>query len=109
VGSAALTIILAITSSFRGTVVGSLLGDAVTLQVRGADLAAVVGIILLGALIGAAAGLAATAELANRLPGGTISTTVIAGAGSVAVAALAGVIPIVTLRRLPPARLLAQD
>ncbi|HJQ01500.1 MAG TPA: FtsX-like permease family protein [Jatrophihabitans sp.] len=156
VGTAALTIILAITNSFRGTVVGSLLGDAVTLQVRGADLAAVVGIILLGALavadigylnvreraaeytvlrctgwqeatiarlivteivgiaalgalIGAAAGLAATAELANRLPGGTISTTVIAGAVSVAVAALAGVIPIVALRRLPPARLLAQD
>jgi ABC-type lipoprotein release transport system permease subunit len=156
VGTAALTIILAITSNFRGTVVGSLLGNAVTLQVRGADLVAVVGIILLGALavadigylnvreraaeytvlrcagwqeatiarliateivgiaalgavVGAAAGLAATAELANRLPSGTISTAVLAGAVSIAVAALAGVIPIATLRRLPPARVLAQE
>jgi ABC-type antimicrobial peptide transport system permease subunit len=156
VGTAALTIILAITNNFRGTVVGSLLGNAVTLQVRNADLVAVVGIMLLGALavadigylnvreraaeytvlrcagwreatiarlivteiigiaaigalIGAGAGLAATAELANRLPGGIINTAVLAGAVSVAVAALAGVIPIVALRRLPAARVLAQD
>jgi len=41
VGSGGLTLLLAITVSFRGSVVGSLLGDAVTLQARRVDYLAV--------------------------------------------------------------------
>jgi len=41
VGVAALTLVLAITLAFRGAVVGSLLGDAVSLQIRGVDYLAV--------------------------------------------------------------------
>jgi putative ABC transport system permease protein len=50
VGVFALTILLAVVLAFRGAVVGSLLGDTVALQVRGADYAAVAAILVLGAL-----------------------------------------------------------
>jgi hypothetical protein len=48
VGVAALTMLTAVTLAFRGTVVGSLLGDAVAVQVRGADYAAVIATVALG-------------------------------------------------------------
>ncbi len=48
-GIAALTILLGISSTFHGTLVGSLLGDAVALQVRAVDYVAVVTTIVLGA------------------------------------------------------------
>ncbi|HEY2241333.1 MAG TPA: FtsX-like permease family protein, partial [Streptosporangiaceae bacterium] len=50
VGVAALTLLAAITVAFRGVVVGSLLGDAVAVQIRGVDYVAVVATVLLGLL-----------------------------------------------------------
>jgi putative ABC transport system permease protein len=48
VGVGGLTILAAITWTFHGTVTGSLLGDAVSLQVRGVDTIAVAATVLLG-------------------------------------------------------------
>jgi hypothetical protein len=50
VGAAALTLLVGITLAFRGVVVGSLLGDAVAVQVRGVDYIAVVATLALGVL-----------------------------------------------------------
>jgi hypothetical protein len=50
VGVAALTLLTAITIAFRGVVVGSLLGDAVAVQIRGVDYVAVIATVLLGLL-----------------------------------------------------------
>ena len=50
VGVAALTLLTAITVAFRGVVVGSLLGDAVAVQIRGVDYVAVIATVLLGLL-----------------------------------------------------------
>jgi hypothetical protein len=49
-GVAALTLLTAVTLGFRGTVVGSLLGDAVAVQVRGVDYVAVIATVVLGVL-----------------------------------------------------------
>lgn len=49
VAVAAATFMLAVQHLFRGVVVGSLLGDAVTVQVRAPDLIALVAIVVLGA------------------------------------------------------------
>lgn len=50
VGAAALTLLVGITLAFRGVVVGSLLGDAVAVQVRGVDYIAVIATVALGVL-----------------------------------------------------------
>jgi hypothetical protein len=50
VGTTALTLIIAVVVAFRGTVVGSLLGNAVAVQVRGPDYAAAAVTVLLGVL-----------------------------------------------------------
>jgi putative ABC transport system permease protein len=50
VGVAALTLLVAVTLAFRGVVVGSLLGDAVAVQVRGVDYIAVAATVALGVL-----------------------------------------------------------
>jgi putative ABC transport system permease protein len=50
VGVAGLTLLTAATVAFRGVMVGSLLGDAVAVQVRGADYVAVVATVALGVL-----------------------------------------------------------
>ncbi len=50
VGVTALTILAAVTFAFRGTVVGSLLGNAVAVQVRGVDYVAVTATVALGVL-----------------------------------------------------------
>ena len=50
VGVAAATTLLAITVAFRGVLVGSLLGEAVTVQVRGSDYIAAGTTVLLGVL-----------------------------------------------------------
>jgi ABC-type antimicrobial peptide transport system permease subunit len=50
VGSAGLTLLLAITVAFRGSVVGSLLGDAISLQARRVDYLAVLITLLLAAI-----------------------------------------------------------
>jgi putative ABC transport system permease protein len=49
-GVAALTILISIERAFQGTLVGTLLGNAISLQVRGADFAAVAIVIALAAL-----------------------------------------------------------
>lgn len=49
VGVAAFAGLLAVLSHFQGVLVGSLLGDAISVQVRGVDLAAAVATMLLGA------------------------------------------------------------
>jgi hypothetical protein len=48
IGVAAVTVLAAITWAFHGAVTGSLLGDAISLQVRGADEVAVAATIALG-------------------------------------------------------------
>jgi putative ABC transport system permease protein len=50
VGVAGLTLLTAVTVAYRGVVVGSLLGDAVAVQVRGVDYVAVGATVLLGVL-----------------------------------------------------------
>ncbi len=50
VGITALTMVAALSLAFRGVVVGSLLGDAVAVQVRGVDYAAVAATVVLGVL-----------------------------------------------------------
>jgi putative ABC transport system permease protein len=50
VGVAALTMLTAVTLAFRGAVVGSLLGNVVAVQVRGADYVAVTATVALGVL-----------------------------------------------------------
>ena len=50
VGVAALTLLTAVTVTFRGVVVGSLLGNAVAVQVRGVDYVAVAATVALGVL-----------------------------------------------------------
>jgi hypothetical protein len=50
VGTTALTLIVSIVLAFRGTLVGSLLGDAVAVQIRGPDYVAAVATVILGVL-----------------------------------------------------------
>ena len=50
IGVAALSVLLGIEQGFRGTLVGTVLGNAVAVQVRSADLVAVALILVLGAL-----------------------------------------------------------
>jgi putative ABC transport system permease protein len=50
VGISALTMLAALSLAFRGVVVGSLLGDAVAVQVRGVDYIAVTATVVLGVL-----------------------------------------------------------
>ena len=50
VGIAALTMLAAVTAAFRGVVVGSLLGDAIAVQVRGVDYVAAGATVALGVL-----------------------------------------------------------
>jgi putative ABC transport system permease protein len=50
IGIAGLTMLTAVTVAFRGVVVGSLLGDAIAVQVRGVDYVAIAATVLLGVL-----------------------------------------------------------
>jgi len=50
VGIAALSVLIAVTTAFRGVVVGSLLGNAIGLQVRAIDYVAVAATVALGVL-----------------------------------------------------------
>jgi putative ABC transport system permease protein len=67
VGVAALTLLIAITVAFRGTIVGTLLGDVVTVQVRGVDYVAVAATVALGVLAVADALLISITERAPEL------------------------------------------
>ncbi len=155
-GVAALTLLTAVTLAFRGTVVGSLLGDAVAVQVRGVDYVAVTATVALGVLAvadvlflnireraaelaairasgwpesalgrlvisegiligiagsvtGAAAGLTAAALFTGTFPARLWLAAAAAVAVGVLVTAAAALLPAQLLRRLPTARLLAEE
>jgi putative ABC transport system permease protein len=156
IGVCALTLLLAATIAFNDVLVGTLLGDAVAVQVRGTDHVAVIATMLLGiaavadvlflnvreraaefatltatgwndralgrlvalegfwigalgALAGAATGLAGAALFAGTLPVSLLLTTVAAAAVGALLAALAALIPAAWLRRLPAVQLLAEE
>ena len=67
IGVAALTLLIAVTLAFRGAVVGTLLGDVVTVQVRGVDYVAVTATVILGVLAVADALLISITERAPEL------------------------------------------
>ena len=64
---AALTVLIAVTLAFRGAVVGTLLGNVVTVQVRGVDYVAVAATVTLGVLAVADALLISITERAPEL------------------------------------------
>ena len=67
VGSTALTLLVAITLAFRGDIVGTLLGNVVTVQIRGVDYIAVTATVILGVLAVADALLISITERAPEL------------------------------------------
>ncbi len=156
VGIAALTLVTMVAWTFRGAVVGSLLGDAVSLSVRGADVLAATATVLLGvaavadvlylgirdraaelaalratgwtesalsrlvayeglllgglgALAGAGLGLAAAAWLVGEVPHALLLVAAGTAAGGILLSGLAALVPTALLRRLPIARLLAEE
>ena len=67
VGVAALTLLVSVTLAFRGAIVGTLLGNVVTVQVRGVDYVAVATTVILGVLAVADALLISINERAPEL------------------------------------------
>jgi putative ABC transport system permease protein len=67
VGVTALTLLIAVTLAFRGAIVGTLLGNVVTVQVRGVDYVAVAATVTLGVLAVADALLLSITERAPEL------------------------------------------
>ncbi|MEV4463333.1 FtsX-like permease family protein [Micromonospora echinofusca] len=156
IGVAALTLVAAAGYAFRGAIVGSLLGDTVSLSVRGADTMAAVATVLLGAaavadvlylnirdraaelatlravgwsdaalgrligyeglalgmlgaVTGTGLGLAGTAWLVGALPGTLVTVAALVAVAGVLVTSMAALVPAALLRRLPTARLLAEE
>ncbi|MER7418172.1 FtsX-like permease family protein [Micromonospora peucetia] len=156
IGVAALTLVTAAGYAFRGTIVGNLLGDTVSLSVRGADTMAAVATVLLGAaavadvlylnirdraaelatlravgwsdaalgrligyeglalgllgaVTGAGLGLAGAAWLVGALPGALVTVAALVAVAGVLVTSMAALVPAALLRRLPTARLLAEE
>ncbi|MEU5942733.1 FtsX-like permease family protein [Micromonospora sp. NPDC047548] len=156
IGVAALTLVTAAAYAFRGAIVGSLLGDTVSLSVRGADTMAAVATVLLGAaavadvlylnirdraaelatlravgwtdgalgrligyeglllgtlgaLAGAALGLGGAAWLIGDLPPALVLVAAAVALTGVLVTSVAALVPAALLRRLPTARLLAEE
>ncbi len=116
VGVTALTLLVAVTLAFRGAVVGTLLGNVVTVQVRGVDYVAVAATVILGVLAVADALLISITERAPELatlrafgwPEAALRRMVITEgaltglAGSVAGAALGLAGAAIFARQLPP-------
>ncbi|MEU5565668.1 FtsX-like permease family protein [Micromonospora musae] len=156
IGVAALTLIGTVSYAFRGAVVGSLLGDAISLDVRGADLIAAAATMLLGAAAvadviylgvrdraaelatlraigwtdgalarligyealalgalgagsGALLGLLGAVGLIGALPAGLLLVAGVTAVAGIIVSGLAALLPAALLRRLPAARLLAEE
>jgi len=156
IGVAALTLVTAAAYAFRGAIVGSLLGDTVSLSVRGADALAAVATVLLGAaavadvlylnirdraaelstlratgwtdaalgrligyeglllgtlgaLTGAGLGLAGAAWLVGELPAALVLVAAAVALAGVLLTCLTALVPAALLRRLPTARLLAEE
>ena len=116
VGVTALTLLAAVTMAFRGAIVGTLLGNVVTVQVRGVDYIAVTSTVILGVLAVADALLISITERAPELatirafgwPGAALRRLVITEgaltgiAGSVPGAALGLAGAAEFARQLPP-------
>jgi len=116
VGVTALTLLVAVTLAFRGAVVGTLLGNVVTVQVRGVDYVAVAATVILGVLAVADALLIGITERAPELatlrafgwPEAALRRMVITEgaltglAGSVAGASLGLAAAAIFARQLPP-------
>ncbi|WP_433387730.1 FtsX-like permease family protein [Micromonospora sp. KLBMP9576] len=156
IGVAALTLVAAAGYAFRGAIVGSLLGDTVSLSVRGADTMAAVATVLLGAaavadvlylnirdraaelatlravgwsdaalgrliayeglalgllgaVTGAGLGLTGAAWLVGALPDTLVMVAALVAVAGVLVTSVAALVPAALLRRLPTARLLAEE
>jgi putative ABC transport system permease protein len=156
IGVCALTLLLAATIAFHDVLVGTLLGDAVAVEVRGTDYVAVITTVLLGvaavadvlflnlreragelatleaggwddralgrlvafeglwigglgALAGAAAGLAGAALFADAIPAALVLTSLAAAAAGILLAAVAALLPAIWLRRTPIVPLLAGE
>ncbi|PGH41603.1 hypothetical protein COO58_27795 [Micromonospora sp. WMMA1996] len=156
IGVAALTLVAATAYAFRGAIVGSLLGDTVSLSVRGADALAAVATVLLGAAAvadvlylnirdraaelatlratgwtdaalgrlvgyegfvigalgavgGATLGLGGAALVVGQVPAGLVTVAALVASAGVLVTCLAALVPAALLRRLPTARLLAEE
>ncbi|SCG56235.1 FtsX-like permease family protein [Micromonospora inositola] len=156
IGVAALTLVGAVSYAFRGAVVGSLLGDAISLSVRGPDVVAAAATVLLGtaavadvlylgirdraaelatlraigwtdaalgrligyeglalgglgAVTGALLGLLGAVGLIGSLPGSLLLVAVVTAVAGLVVSCLAALLPAALLRRLPTARLLAEE
>ncbi|MCZ7435406.1 ABC transporter permease [Micromonospora sp. WMMC241] len=156
IGVAALTVVAAVSYAFRGAVVGSLLGDTVSLSVRGADTLAAVATVLLGvaavadvlyldvrdraaelatlratgwtdgalarllgyqalflggfgALTGAGLGLGGAAWLVGDVPAALVTVAALVATAGVLLTCFAALVPAGLLRRLPTARLLAEE
>ena len=156
VGVASLVFLAGITASFHGAVVGTLLGDAVTVQVHGSDYAAAVIASVLGAatiadvlyvnirdraaeyallhavgwpdralarlvlieaavmgtvgsILGAGAAVAGDAVLTGGYTAALTLPALGIAAAAVLLTTLAAILPAVGLRRLPAARLLAEE
>ena len=156
IGVAALTVVAAAAYAFRGAIVGTLLGDTVSLGVRGADALAAGATVLLGAaavadvlylnirdraaelatlratgwtdaalgrlvgyegfllsvlgaVTGAGLGLGGAAWLVGELPAALVSVAATVASAGVLATCLAALVPTALLRRLPTARLLAEE
>ncbi|WP_018215118.1 ABC transporter permease [Salinispora vitiensis] len=155
-GVAAATIVAIVTTSFHGSITGSLLGEAVSIQVRGVDLVAVVATLalglaaiadvlylnireradefavlrssgwpvtalarlvvfegttlgLIGALPGAALGIAGSALFAEQIPPGIGPLLLIVVLAAATLSAVAALVPALLQLRIPMSTLLAEE
>lgn len=155
-GVAAATIVAIVTTSFHGSITGSLLGEAVSIQVRGVDLVAVVATLtlglaaiadvlylnireradefavlrssgwpvtalarlvvfegttlgLIGALPGAALGIAGSALFAEQIPPGIGPLLLIVVLAAAILSAVAALVPALLQLRVPVSTLLAEE
>jgi ABC-type antimicrobial peptide transport system permease subunit len=156
IGICAVTVLSAVTWAFHGSVTGTLLGDAVSLRVRGVDAVAVAATVLLGvaavadvlylnirdrsaelaalsatgwsaaargrlvgyeamgigvigATVGAAAGLVGAAQFAGGFPIGLGWASVGALAVGVVLTGMAALVPFLLQSRIPVSALLAEE
>ncbi|MBX6749357.1 MAG: ABC transporter permease [Micromonosporaceae bacterium] len=156
IGVGAVTILCAITWTFHGSVTGTLLGDAVSVRVRGVDIVAAVatallgaaavadvlylnirdraaelaalratgwsaaalarlvtyeglGMGLIGALTGAAAGIALAVEFAGTAPTELVWVTTATVTAGLLLTGLAALVPALLQRRIPVSTLLAEE